>query len=121
MTGPGELFTFNFTGLADGVPECGAMFESLLRYVTSDAFQPEASISTEDLRNYLRKKGRGPVVKERRMTQYWQLDEEPLESKRYWRESLEYLDDPVVVPDQWMKSHQKSKLNQDEGDDSGEA
>jgi hypothetical protein len=25
------------------------------------------------------------------MTQYWQLNEEPLESARYWKESEEYI------------------------------
>jgi hypothetical protein len=25
------------------------------------------------------------------MTQYWQLDDAPLESDRYWRESEEYI------------------------------
>ena len=110
--GGGRLLVsgFNFTGLNRNVPECCALFESLVRYTQSDRFQPKVSLPIPKLRSYLRKKGLGPVVKERRMTQYWQLDNEPLESKRYWRESLEYLGEPVVVPDAWMKAQQENKL-----------
>lgn len=116
--GAGRLLVsgFNLTGISRGVPECCAMFESLVRYVTSNAFQPTASVSAEKLRQYLLEKGRGSIVKERRMTQYWQLDEEPLESKRYWHESLAYLDDEPAVPDAWMNAHQESKLNQNDQD-----
>jgi beta-galactosidase len=99
--GEGRLFVtgLNFTGLNSGVPETCAMFESLARYVTSEAFQPAASAEPETLAEWLREKGSGPVVKERRMTQYWQLNEEPLESAQYWKDSLEYLDEPIVQED----------------------
>jgi len=89
----------NLTGLNHGDPAACAMFESLMRYVTSDAFQPEASVEPAVLADWLREKGRGPMVKERRMTQYWQLDAEPLESAEYWKESIEYLGEPVVQED----------------------
>jgi len=113
--GAGRLFVsgLNFTGLNQNVPETCAMFESLLRYVTSAAFQPAAQLSSEALAEYLRDKGKGPIVKERRMTQYWQLDEEPLESKRYWQEALDYLDDKPLVGDLWIKQHQEDKLKQE--------
>ena len=110
--GPGRLLVsgFNFTGLNTGVPETCALFEALVRYVTSDAFQPRTEISPDVLEAYLLEKGKGPIVKERRMTQYWQLDEEPLESKRYWQESIEYLDDEPIVEDAWISEHQEDKL-----------
>jgi hypothetical protein len=31
------------------------------------------------------------LFKERKMTQYWQFDKEPLESDEYWRQAKEYL------------------------------
>ena len=41
------------------------------------------------------KKGKKPVakkpVKERMMTQFWQLDDAPVESKQYWINSRAYL------------------------------
>ena len=113
--GKGRLFVsgFNFTGLNTNVPETCAMFESLLRYVTSDAFQPKAEISARDLERYLLQKGKGPIVKERRMTQYWQLDEEPLESKRYWEESVKYLGEKPVVDDAvWQRSSKMTRAGQ---------
>ena len=110
--GKGRLLVsgFNLTGVNTGVPEACAMFESLVRYVTSDAFQPAARIAPHNLERYLLEKGKGPIVKERRMTQFWQLDEEPLESKRYWRESLEYLDDKPVELDTWLFKEQERKV-----------
>jgi len=114
--GSGRLFVsgFNFTGLNRGDPAACAMFESLLRYVTSDAFQPTASIEVEELKRYLREKGAAPIIKERRMTQYWQLDEEPLESKQYWQESIEYLDEEPLAEDAWLKQSQEAKLDESE-------
>ena len=101
--GEGRLFVtgLNFTGLNTGRPETCAMFESILRHVTSGGFQPNASVAPEVLADYLLEKGRGPIVKERRMTQYWQLDDEPLESAKYWEESIEYLGEHVGQADQF--------------------
>ena len=109
--GKGRLLVtgLNFTGLNTNVPEACAMFESLIRYISSSAFQPKTEISAQELEQYLLEKGRGPIVKERRMTQFWQLDDEPLESKRYWNEALEYLDEKAAVADLWMKA-QEEKL-----------
>lgn len=83
---------FNFTGLNRGVPEAAAMFESLVRYVRGSAFKPAAKMTVKALRDYLNAKGKAPRVRERKMTQYWQLNEEPLESAKYWREANEYID-----------------------------
>jgi hypothetical protein len=91
--GKGRLFisAFNFTGLNSNTPETCAMFESLVKYAVSDKFNPEAQISVNALKDYLKLKASQPEIKERKMTQYWQLDDEPLESARYWKESEEYI------------------------------
>ncbi len=103
--GKGRLLIsgFNFTGLRQGQPETCGLFESLIRYFVSDDFQPQAEIAPETLSRYLLQKGEGPIVKERRMTQFWQLDATPLETKKYWRESIEYLDDKPINPDAQSK------------------
>jgi hypothetical protein len=91
--GKGRLMVagMNFKGLETDTPEVCWLFESLLNYMTSDKFNPSAAIPARDLENYLLTKGRGKRIKERMMTQYWQLDDAPLESKRYWKESEEWL------------------------------
>ena len=111
--GKGRLFVtgLNFTGLNANTPETCAMFESVMRYVTSDAFAPKTEMSVEALEKWLLEKGEGPIIKERRMTQYWQLDEEPLESKKYWNESIEYLDDKPAELDIWMQKMEENKRN----------
>lgn len=108
--GKGRLLVsgFNFTGLTTSVPETCAMFESLIGYVLSPDFKPRQSISAAALTDYLLKKGKEPILKERRMTQYWQLDEEPVESDRYWKESLAYLGEPPAVSDKlWMNEDKR--------------
>jgi len=91
--GKGKLLItgFNFTGLNNNKPEVCAMFESLIKYVASDEFNPKASIETGKLEEYLVNKGKQPRIKERKMTQYWQLNDAPLESDRYWKEAEEYI------------------------------
>ena len=61
-------------------PEAAAMFESLIACVASKSWRPKASISVGELKKFLADKGRQPRIKERMMTQYRQLDAEPLES-----------------------------------------
>jgi len=91
--GKGRLLVsgFNFTGLNYNKPEVCGMFESLLKYVISDDFKPSASIESGKLEEYLLRKGSEPRIKERKMTQFWQLNDAPLESDRYWREAEEYI------------------------------
>jgi beta-galactosidase len=93
MVGAGRLLVtgMNFKGIERDVPEVCWMYESLMTYINSDQFRPVAAISVEEFRNYLITKGKAPRIKERMMTQYWQLDDAPLESKRYWKESEEWL------------------------------
>ena len=112
--GKGRLFVtaFNFTGLNNNDPETVGMFESIMRYLNSSKFAPKAEMSAKALSSYLLAKGKGPIVKERRMTQYWQLDEEPLESRKYWDEALKYIGEEVKEEDVWMKA-QANKLNVD--------
>lgn len=92
--GKGRLFVtgFNFTGVNTGKPEACAMFESVMRYICSDSFQPRAAISAEELESYLLRKGKEPRIKERKMTQFWQLDEAPLESSQYWEDAERYIE-----------------------------
>ncbi len=91
--GPGRLFVtgLNFTGLNQDLPEARALFDSILDYAASDAFRPAAAIEPAALARYLREQGAAPRPRERKMTQYWQLDDAPLESAAYWKESEEYI------------------------------
>jgi hypothetical protein len=50
------------------------------------------------LKNYLERKGAEPRLRERKMTQYWQLNTEPLESARYWKESELYIAGTLKLP-----------------------
>ena len=45
----------------------------------------------DELKSYLSKVASEGPQKERMMTQYWQLDAEPVESMAYWTESERYL------------------------------
>ena len=98
--GKGRLFVsaFNFTGLNTGKPESCAMFESLMKYVNSDKFAPQTEMSVDELKAYLKAKGAAPRLRERKMTQYWQLNTEPLESARYWKESELYISGTLELP-----------------------
>ena len=85
------LSGFNFTGLERDVPEACAMFESLVRCVTSKSWRPKTRLSVDALRRWLAKMGRSPRIKERMMTQYWQFDAEPLESAEYWKQAEAWI------------------------------
>ncbi len=91
--GKGRLFIsgFNFTGIESAQPAVCCMFETILKYVNSSQFDPAASLTLEQLKQYLKEQGAKPRVCERKMTQYWQLNDEPLETDRYWKESEEYI------------------------------
>ena len=81
----------NLTGLGRDCPEAAAMFESLIACVTSKTWRPKGSIAAADLRAYLAFMGTQPRIKERMMTQYWQLDAEPLESAQYWKDAEAWI------------------------------
>jgi hypothetical protein len=91
--GRGRLMmsAFNFTGLEQGVPEAAALFESLVACATSPSWQPKAAIGAAELKAWLAEKGRQPRIKERMMTQYWQLNNAPLESAQYWKDAEAWI------------------------------
>ena len=97
--GTGRLVVcgLNFKGLEKDVPECCWMFENILNYTQSDKFKPAVSIEVEALKKYLEDKGSSRRTKERMMTQYWQLDDAPLESKQYWAESEDWLREDEII------------------------
>ena len=82
---------FNLSGVEKNVPEACAMFETLIGYMRSPAFRPAADISCAQMKAYLANKGKSPRIKERLMTQYWQLDELPVESAQYWKDSEAWI------------------------------
>ncbi len=88
--GKGRLLVtgFNFT---NSEPATRAMLKTLVSYANSCDFAPTAEISVKDLKEYLSKVAAEGPQKEGMMTQYWQLDEEPVESMEYWDESERYL------------------------------
>ena len=67
------------------------MLKALIGYCNSDAFGKGEWISSEELKRYLMKTAEAGPQKEGMMTQYWQLDDEPVESMEYWIESERYL------------------------------
>jgi hypothetical protein len=79
------------TGLNDREPTTVAMAEFIKNYISSTCFNPENSISEDELVAYMKKCAEKPV-KERMMTQFWQLDDTPVESPEYWVESKKYLE-----------------------------
>lgn len=91
--GKGRLFVtgFNFTGVNEGNPASRAMLKALVNYCNSNDFAPKAKMNVEELKGYLMKVAEEGPQKEGMMTQYWQLDAEPVESMEYWTESERYL------------------------------
>ena len=82
---------FNFTGVNNNEPSSVAMLKTLVNYMNSVSFAPKNEISVEEFKAYLKKTAEFGPQKERMMTQYWQLDAEPVESDIYWEESEAYL------------------------------
>ncbi len=89
--GKGKLLVtgLNFTDKENPASRC--MLSALISYFTSTDFNPAPSITVNELRNYLSSVANEGPQKERMMTQYWQLDNEPVESMDYWREAERYL------------------------------
>lgn len=92
MVGSAKLLVcgLNMTGLDENEPSTVQMADSILKYLSSNDFAPKTSISYEDFVKYLVESAKEPV-KERMMTQFWELDDTPVESLQYWTESREYL------------------------------
>ncbi len=90
--GKGSLLVcgLNMTGLDRNEPSTLSMAHFIMNYLKSADFAPTAEISAEDFKAYMKKCAEKPV-KERMMTQYWELDDAPVESKQYWIDSRAYL------------------------------
>jgi hypothetical protein len=91
--GAGKLLVtgFNFTGAESGEPATLAMLRALVSFAANEDFADCASIGVDELRDYLSSVAKSGPQKEGMMTQYWQFDDEPVESMTYWEESERYL------------------------------
>ena len=90
--GKGSLLVcgLNMTGLDKNEPSTFAMAAFIRSYLSSADFAPQTGISLQKLKAYMEECAKEPV-KERMMTQFWQLDDTPVESKQYWIDSRAYL------------------------------
>lgn len=90
--GKGKLFVcgLNFTGLDENEPSARCMANFVIEYMKSGDFNPKTEISVDELKAYMKKCAEKPV-RESIMTQFWEMDDAPVESKQFWKESKEYL------------------------------
>ena len=90
--GEGSLLVcgLNMKGLDQNEPSTVAMSAFIQNYLASEDFTPTSGVSLETLKSYMAECAKKPV-KERMMTQFWQLDDTPVESKQYWIDSRAYL------------------------------
>ena len=90
--GKGKLMVcaFNMTN-AKNDPSVRQMLKTMVDICHDDSFGKGGSTSVEELRNYLLSTAAKGANREGMMTQYWQLDAEPVESFEYWIESERYL------------------------------
>ena len=89
--GKGKLLVCGFNLTKMESPAVRAMLHTLVNYCKSEDFNPEKGMETEEFKTYLSKVADSGPNKEGMMTQYWQLDAEPVESMQYWEESERYL------------------------------
>lgn len=90
--GGGKLLVcgLNLCGLDDNEPSSAGMANFIEKYIASDDFSPESELSLAELKAYMAECAKEPV-KERTMTQFWALDDAPVESPEFWRTAKEYL------------------------------
>ena len=90
--GKGKLLVcgLNLTGIDENEPSSYAMAEFIKNYMRSNDFAPQTTLTINELEEYLIKSAEKPV-KERMMTQFWQLDDTPVESMQYWEDSRAYV------------------------------
>ena len=90
--GKGSLLVcgLNLTGLDENEPSAVAMAEFIKKYINSKDFAPQNGITPEELKAYMVNCAKEPV-RERTMTQFWELDDAPVESPEFWRAAKEYL------------------------------
>ena len=68
------------------------MLRALVDYCNSEQFcKSTGKMEIEELKAYLSTVASYGPQKEGMMTQYWQLDAEPVESMEYWTESERYI------------------------------
>ncbi len=84
----------NMLALDENEPSTLNMANFIINYINSAEFNPENKLGYEEFVSYLEKCAEKPV-KEGMMTQYWELDAEPVESAKYWVESREYLQEDM--------------------------
>ena len=91
--GKGKLLVcgLNLTGLDEHEPSTTAMADFIVKYISGKDFNPTAEIDVKQLKDYMLECAKQPV-KERMMTQFWQLDDTPVESEQYWEDSRKYLE-----------------------------
>ena len=80
----------NLTGLDENEPSSIGMANFIKNYIESDDFSPKSEIAPEKLKAYMSECAKQPV-RERTMTQFWELDDAPVESPDFWRMAKEYL------------------------------
>ena len=80
------------TGLNKDEPSTNGMAQFILNYLSSKDFAPKNAITMQQFVEYLVECAKEPI-KERVMSQFWQLDDTPVESNEFWDESREYIDD----------------------------
>lgn len=90
--GKGKLLVcgLNLTGLDRNEPSSIAMANWIINYAQSKEFNPQTMLSIAQFKQYLMESAKVPV-KERMMTQFWQYDDEPVETAEYWKNSENYL------------------------------
>ena len=90
--GKGKLLVcgLNFGGLEENEPSTRCMAHFITKYMQSGDFNPTAAISVDELKAYMKQCAEKPV-RESIMTQFWEMDDAPVESKTFWKESKEYL------------------------------
>lgn len=90
--GSGNLLVcgLNLTGIDNNEPSNMNVADFIIKYINSENFNPKNQISLSELKDYMKDCALSPV-KERMMTQFWQLDEEPVETEKYWEDSEKYL------------------------------
>lgn len=80
----------NLVGLNQNEPSSVGLASFIKRYMASEDFSPKSEIALSELKAYAEQCAKQPV-KERTMTQFWALDDAPVESPEFWRTAKEYL------------------------------
>lgn len=90
--GKGNLLVcgLNLTKMDEHEPSSMNTANFIINYISSKDFNPINEIAVNQLKEYMKNCAKSPV-KERMMTQFWQLDEEPVETEEYWKNSEKYL------------------------------